>query len=332
MTKSESIGVLGLGNWGTALSNHLASRGHDVLGWCIEKEIPPGINSTHRNPLYQSAVELHPGFKATNDLGSVTERPILVLVLPSHIVGKVIPTLNLKSPKLMVSAVKGLDSQSFETTLQLAERLLPKGIELATLSGPSFARDVVRGQPCGVVAASKSESSARKVAEIFSGGAMRVYTSNDPLGVEIGALVKNVIALAAGVCDGLNLGDSARAGLITRGLAEMTRLAVKMGADARTLSGLSGLGDLVMTASCDTSRNRTVGLRLGRGEKLDDILRTLGSVAEAIHTAPLVLKLAEKYQVEMPISVEVGKIIRAEINPQEMVANLMSRPIRSEVG
>ncbi len=326
----EKVSVLGLGNWGTALANHLSGIGHDVLGWCFETDIPPAINSKHQNPRYQSGVTLNQNLRATNNLGEALARDVLILVVPSHVLSDVLKSVRIRANSLIISAIKGLDAQSLDTPLQLAKRVLPSGVKLSVLSGPSFARDVIRGMPCGVVAASVEEDVSKRVATIFSGGSMRVYTSSDPLGVELGGVVKNVIALAAGVCDGMGLGDSARAGLITRGLAEMMRLAVAMGADMRTLSGLSGLGDLVMTATCDTSRNRTVGLKLGKGEKLSEIVATLGSVAEAVHTAPLVLKLAEKYKVDMPISFEVDRLLREEISPKQMVSSLMARPIRSE--
>ena len=331
MESPPTIAVLGLGNWGTALANHLAHRGFDVLGWCIEQDIPPGINFKHINPRYQSGVQLHPSLHATNSLDEAVSRRFVVLVVPSNHIASVASKLLLTAGSLVVSAVKGLESETLLTPLQFLNRALPQGVDTAVLSGPSFARDVAAGKPCGVVAAAQSETVARKVAEVFSGHGMRVYTSTDTIGVELGGVVKNVIALAVGVCDGLGLGDSARAGLITRGLAEMTRLAVAMGGDARTLAGLSGLGDLAMTATCDTSRNRTVGLRLGKGEKLADILKSLGSVAEAVHTTPLVLKLAAKHKVEMPISEEAAKILSAEISPQQMVENLLSRPLKREI-
>lgn len=189
---------------------------------------------------------------------------------------------------------------------------------------------MVAGKPCGIVAASEKEETAKEVAELFLSDSMKVYPSTDPLGVELGGILKNVIALAVGVCDGIGLGDSARAGLVTRGLAEITRLAVAMGAKERTLSGLSGLGDLLMTSTCDTSRNRTVGLRLGRGESLQHIIDTLGSVAEGVKTTPLVMKLAEKYQVEMPISTQASRLIAGEVRPEEIVQILVTRPMRKE--
>lgn len=325
-----NIGVVGLGNWGTALAQHLARSGHRVIGWAREPEIVDGITKTHHNPLALSEVELSPNLVPTGDLNLTASQDFVVLVVSSSALKSTISSLKLKPTSVLVSAVKGLDSESLETPLQLATHLLPKGTKLACISGPSFARDVVADKPCSVVSASKDDSTAQAVAEIFSARSFRVYTSTDPLGVELGGVLKNVIALAAGVSDGLGLGDSARTAVITRGLHEITRLAVAMGAQERTLSGLSGLGDLVMTASSDLSRNRTVGVRLGKGEKLDSILKSLGSVAEGVRTAEIVEKLSNRYQVQMPISEHVLKLIRGSITPQQLIAGLISRPIKSE--
>jgi len=324
------IGVLGLGNWGTALANHLASKGIAVTGWCLEPEIATEINRSHRNPRYLSHVALEPGVRATNTLADVMGLPMVVFSVPSAYLTSLAPLLRMPSRTLLVSATKGLDHVSCQTPLQYLSSVISLDQPPAVISGPSFARDVVVRRPCGIVAASSSAEVAKIVAETFCADSMKVYTSGDPLGVEIGGIVKNVIALAAGVSDGLGFGDSARAGLITRGLAEMMRLGQAMGADVQTFSGLSGLGDLVMTASCDQSRNRTVGVRLGKGERLPDILANLGSVAEGVETTPLVVRLAQRYQVTMPITFQVDRLLRGEGTPLAMAQELMTRPMRSE--
>ncbi len=324
------LSVLGLGNWGTALANHLALCGHDVLGWSIESAIVEGINNEHRNPLYQSDILLEPGITATADLKQALKRTFLVLVVPSSALSDVVPQLHLQKDSVLVSAIKGLEMESNETPLGYAQKHLPQEAKLAVLSGPSFAKDIVAKRPAGVVSASLDEQTARFVAETFSSESLKAYISTDPLGVELGGILKNVIALAVGVCDGVGFGDSARAGLITRGLAEMMRLAEAMGAQRQTLAGLSGLGDLVMTATCDTSRNRTVGLRLGQGESLDHIIETLGSVAEGVKTTPRVLKLAQKYEVEMPISQAVGALLTKQMDPMDLASSLLSRPLKRE--
>lgn len=327
MTK---IAVLGLGNWGTALAHHLAGKGHDLLGWTIEQSIADGINTTHKNPSALSDISLHPGLKATREIAQCLDAEVTLLAVPSRALDHVVPLIKNSRSKYFVSAIKGIEEDSALTPLQFIEKALGKSAQSAVLSGPSFARDVVLGKPAGLVAASKSEECARAVAELFSSDTIKVYISTDPLGVELGGIVKNVIAIAAGVSDGLKLGDSARAGLITRGLAEMVRLAEAMGADRMTLFGLSGLGDLAMTASSDLSRNRVVGLRLGQGERLDQIITSLGSVAEGVTTAPLVLELAKRHNVDMPITQHVVDLLCGKDSPQNMARSLISRPIKRE--
>lgn len=326
-----SIAVLGLGNWGTALANHLAMKGFDVLAWSIESDTVASINSHHSNPHYLSDVQLSPRLRATSALEDCLRAEVIVLVVPSKALGQVVPLLKVSPNTILISAVKGLETATVSTPLQFAARHMPGPCKLVVLSGPSFARDVVIQRPCGLVAASNEEAAARTAAELFNCESMKVYLSADPLGVELGGILKNVIALAVGVSDGLGLGDSARAGLITRGLAEITRLSEAMGADVRTLSGLSGLGDLAMTSTSDLSRNRTVGVRLGKGEKLEQIVASLGSVAEGVSTTPLVLKLAKQYKVDMPITEHVAQLIQGSMTPKEVVRALISRPMKREV-
>ena len=319
----RKVSVLGLGNWGTALANHLANNNCAVTAWSLEAEVVEGINSSKRNPRYQSEVDLHESLTATLDLEQALENETIVLVVPSSALTEVVPKLKLKDGSVVISAIKGLEMEHSITPLTYIEQILKDSVKLAVLSGPSFAYDIVRGLPCGVVAASKFPEVAKDTAELFSAGSMRVYTSDDPLGVELGGILKNVMAIAVGVCDGLEFGDSARASLVTRSLAEMTRLAVALGANAKTLTGLSGLGDLVLTATCDKSRNRTVGLRLGKGQSLPMIIDSLGSVAEGVRTTPIVLKIASRLGIEMPIASEVAKLISGEVKPQHMAESLL---------
>lgn len=328
---SGSLSVIGLGNWGTALANHLALKGIKVIGWCLEPDVEKSINSRHINPKYQSDVMLHPNLSATCDLVEATSNiDLIVLAFPSRYLSVMLPKISPSHGTCIVSIIKGLVSETLETPIESIARHFEKSVEVGCISGPSFARDVIRQMPCGVVAAARTEAVAKKIANLFSNDKMRVYVSTDPIGVELGGIVKNVIALAAGICDGLQLGESARAGLITRGLAEMVRLAVSMGASPKTLHGLSGLGDLVMTATSDTSRNRTVGVRLGRGESLETITATLGSVAESVTTTPLVIKLAKRNSIEMPISEGVSKILLNQATPEEIVRGLLARPVGIE--
>lgn len=329
---SEPIVVLGLGNWGTALANHLAHQGHSVLGWTIEEEVAQGINKNNQNPKYLSDVKLSPQLRATTSADFPSNSLFYLVTVPAAALASIREIL-LKVPLngIVVSATKGLEPSSQKTPLEFFKEELKLKCNIAVLSGPSFARDLVLQRPMGIVAASENKEIAKKVADNFSSPTLKVYTSLDPLGVELGGILKNVIAIAAGVCDGLMFGDSARAGLVTRGLAEMKRLARAMGADERTFSGLSGLGDLAMTASSDLSRNRTVGVRLGKGETLQKIVESIGSVAEGVHTARHVQKLSLKYKVDMPISNSVCALLDGKVTPQEMAKILLSRPVRDEL-
>ena len=325
------VGVVGLGNWGTALANHLANKGYDVLGWEINSDVVESINTSHINAKYQKDVVLCENLKATSNMSDLKDSDMILLVVPSLALNSVIPQLPINDNMLIVSAIKGLEKESLKTPIDyVLSKFNVNKNNLAVLSGPSFAADIVRFRPCGVVSAGFLEDTAKKVANIFTSDSMRVYFSTDPIGVEIGAVVKNVIALASGVCDGMELGESAKAVLITRGLTEMVRLGVAVGGQEKTLFGLSGLGDLILTATCDTSRNRTVGKRLGRGENLQDIIRTLGSVAESVTTTPLVLELAKKYNVSMPIAEEVNKLLKGEVKPIDLLKHLMDRPLKFE--
>ena len=329
MSNISRISVIGLGNWGTALANHLARKGYEVLGWSnIEAEVD-GINTEHRHPVYLKDVELHENFRASKDLNDLMGCDLLLLVVPSAALGAVIPRLQKLSTTVpIVSAIKGFEEESLKTPLQFIRTLVPN--PLCVISGPSFALEIAHGKPAGVVAASSDEAVARLVAQTFSSPLLKVYTSTDPLGVELGGAVKNVIALASGICDGLQLGESARAGLITRGLAEMMRLASAMGADTKTLAGLSGLGDLAMTATSVLSRNHTVGVLLGEGKSIEEILATLGSVCEGAHSTPLVKKLSMTFGVEMPITDQMDLLLKGEVDAHQVVENLLLRPLKKE--
>ena len=325
----RSVGLVGLGNWGTALGNHLAHKGIRVAGWSNKPAEVEGIAREHRNPTCFPGLELHEGFRASADLHELLGLELLLVVVPSAALSKVVPSLKgAHESTIVVSAIKGFEEATLATPLQYIAQHLPN--PLAVISGPSFAAEIVRGRPAGVVAASHDLRVAKLVAETFSSSSLKVYTSGDPLGVELGGALKNVIALAAGICDGLDLGESARAGLITRGLAEMTRLAVAMGADTRTLAGLSGLGDLAMTATSPLSRNRTAGVLIGKGKTVTDALAEIGSVVEGVHSTPLVLKLAAQYQVEMPIAEQMGELLEGKISASEIAERLLTRPMKSE--
>lgn len=324
------IGVLGLGNFGTALAQHLSSHHEQVRAWTRDASVVASIAAGRRNPSYLSDTKLNKNIKATTAIQEMHSCDILVFALPAKAINTVAELVQPKNGALVISAVKGIDQVSGQTALDCLKGRYKSTVRYGVLSGPGFAKDLVAGLPAGVVAAAVNDADCREIGSVFSQGNLRVYLSNDPIGVEFGGIVKNVVAIAAGIVDGLGLGDSARAGIITRGLAEMTRLAVAAGANAETLSGLSGLGDLVLTATCDASRNRQVGLGLGRGEKLVAVVDSLGSVAEGVHTTPLLLQIAKSLRVEMPIAEQVQAVLLEQATPAAMVASLMSRPIKYE--
>lgn len=328
---TQAVGVVGLGNWGTAIAHHLACKGLSVLAWSKNTDVVDSINRTHQNPKYLKNTSIHQGVKVTQSLEDVIARELVIYALPSAALESLKDSFQKVSRStVLISATKGIDRSTLTTPLEFLRKNAPHAAGFCVISGPSFASDLSLQRPCGVVAASDDEAIARRVAELFSSSAMKVYISTDVKGVEWGGVIKNVIAIAAGICDGMGLGDSARAGIITRGLAEMIRVSTAFGADPRTLSGLSGLGDLVMTASCDQSRNRTVGIRLGKGETLKQILDTLGSVSEGVHVTPLVLELARSHSVEMPIAEAVAAVLDGSASPEQLVQRLITRPLKRE--
>lgn len=325
------VGIIGLGNWGTALAHCLSQRHGGVLAWTKDHAVRESITRTRRNDQYNIPQVLHGGIQIVDRLDQILAADIVVLALPSKVIAEVASQLGALSPtSIIVSASKGFDPVSRLTPLQLLGQLLPAHQRRVVISGPSFSADVLRGLPAALVAGATQEEDAQAVAELFSGTALRLYTSNDPLGVELGGILKNVIAIAAGVSDGLGLGDSSRAAVITRGLAEMRPFFAAAGAQSETLFGLSGLGDLIMTASSPLSRNRTVGFRLGQGEQLEAITKSLGSVAEGVSTVYRVIELARDYAIPMPISEQMERILSGTATPYEAMQNLLRRPHKRE--
>ena len=326
-----SVGVIGLGCWGTALSQHLARKKISVTAWDRSVEVVSSVNSKHRHAKFLTEYVLAPELVATSDIKEALLAPIILIALSAAAWQSVLtPLKSIPDSTIIISATKGIEPSSKLMPLQFLEEKLGWKNPLVTLSGPSFAHEVLRGAPCGIVAASKNSEAAQVVATLFTSETMKVYPSDDPLGVEWGGILKNVIAIGAGVSDGLKLGDSARAGVITRGMAEMIRFATSQGAKLQTLAGLSGLGDLLMTATSDSSRNRLVGLKLGAGTPLNTALKEIGSTAEGVGTALIIRELCQKFNVEMPISVEVAKLVSGETTPDQTVRSLISRPIRPE--
>ncbi len=330
-----TIGVIGAGSWGTTLAVLLSKKGRTVTLWVFEEDLFRAMERKRENETFLPGVPLPDSLRLTHSLEEAfAGKPILVCAVPSHAVREVFSKghSHLQEGILIISATKGLEDGTYLTISQVLREVIgPKRkAEIACLSGPSFAKEVSRGIPTAVAAAGSPEKAARKAQELFAGPTFRVYTNPDLLGVELGGACKNVIAIAAGASDGLGFGHSTRAALITRGLSEMTRLGVKMGADPRTFFGLAGLGDLVLTCTGDLSRNRQVGLELGKGRPLAAVLGGMKMVAEGIRTTRALHELAGGRNVEMPITEKVYQILYEEKSPREAVDELMSRLPRSE--
>jgi glycerol-3-phosphate dehydrogenase (NAD(P)+) len=331
------IAVIGAGAWGTSLADLLASIGHEVTLWVLEEDLCARMRDGRENDVYLPGLVLQPALRLTSDLAEAASagQDVLLSVVPSQFLARVWERLApvVHEETLIVSATKGMDEKTLALPTALIENMLDaRGANnpVVCLSGPTFARELAERKPTAIVAASRDERAALRVQEGFSAPCLRVYTGKDPIGTQIGGALKNVIALAAGVTDGMALGCNTRAALIVRGLAEMSRLGEAMGGRADTLAGLAGMGDLVLTCTGDLSRNRTVGLRLGGGEKLSDILGSMKAVAEGVATAPAAVALGEKYHVEMPIAVQVNAVLFEDKDPREALRELMSRPLKAE--
>jgi glycerol-3-phosphate dehydrogenase (NAD(P)+) len=328
------VGVLGAGSFGTCLAL-LCSRNHDVTLWAREPEIAAGINREHHNPKYLSHVRLPANVRATCDLGeAIAERELVICAIPSHGVREVMQRANahLAEDAILVSTVKGIEKDTWMRMDQVFEEVLDAvhHPRLVFLSGPSFAREVAEGRPTAVTLACREEAYAISVQASLSSPAFRCYSATDVVGVELAGALKNVIAIAVGIGDGLDTGLNARAGLLTRGLREITRLGVAMGADPITFLGLAGVGDLVLTCTGDLSRNRKVGIELGRGRPLADIVAGMDEVAEGVRTAAAAVELARRHDVEMPIAGAVQAVLEGRLTPEAAANQLMRRQLRAE--
>jgi len=330
-----NIGVIGAGSWGTTLANLLAKKGFPVTLWVYETDLAERMAKTRINDLYLDGYPLSPNLAFTSELSeAVVDRQLLLLVSPSQVMRQVLKQLQpyLGETCLLVSAAKGIENNSLQTMSEVLEEVLGTEVKnrCAFLSGPSFAKEVAEEQPTAVAVAADDLDVAHRVQEIFSTDYFRVYTNQDVVGVEIGGALKNVIALAAGVADGLGFNHNARAALITRGLVEVARLGMAKGAIESTFAGLAGMGDLVLTCTGDLSRNRTVGMELGRGRKLDEILNQMHMVAEGVKTTLSAHQLANKLGVKMPITEQMYQILYEDKDPKLAVIDLMRRALTSE--
>ena len=325
-------GVLGAGSWGTTLADLLAKQGHQVMLWAFEPEVADQITRTGVNQVFLAGCPLHSALKVTTDpLAAVEGAEILLVATPSHATRSVLMRLvgQLSPTTVLVSATKGLEPDSLQRMSQVAAGCLPLN-PYVVLSGPSFAAEVHAGQPTAVVAASTDERAACVAQTAFSSAHFRVYSSSDVVGAEIGGSLKNVMAIAAGILEGLGLGHNPRAALLTRGLAEISRLGVALGADPRTFAGLAGMGDLVLTATGHLSRNRRLGVALGQGESLKHYLAAHRTVAEGVNTTRAALKLAVEAGVELPITAKVAEVLFEGKDPRVGITELMERTPKPE--
>ncbi len=331
----KRLAIVGAGSWGTALALVLAPRFQSVKLWIFEPDLAERMARERVNDIYLPGFELPPHIEAVSDLAEALAGADIVLsVVPSHLVRGLYEQMlpHLRESMLFVSATKGLENGTLLRMSEVIEQVLRERFHprVAVISGPSFAREVARFEPTALVAASSDRRAAEAVQRSFSGPTFRLYTSNDPIGVEVGGSIKNVVAIGAGVLHGMGLGHNAMAALITRGLAEITRLAVAMGGRGQTLAGLAGLGDLVLTCTGDLSRNRTVGVELAHGRKLDEIVGSMKMVAEGVKTTNAAADLARRHSVEMPIAEQMFQMLHFQLSPREAIQRLMERSLKGE--
>lgn len=327
----NNIAVIGAGSWGTTLANLLADKGHNVSLWAYEKELVDEMKHTYTNSIYLPGIPLSHHIKVTGDIkDAVSDARYILNVVPTQFTRSVFSAAAgfISEDAVIISASKGIEHGTLRTVSSILNDLSNR--EVAALSGPSFAKEVIKKLPTAVTIAADNHDTGRLLQDVFNTDYFRVYTNTDVLGVELGGALKNVMAIASGISDGLGLGASTRAALITRGLAEMTRLGVAMGAKEQTFSGLSGLGDLVLTCTGTLSRNYSVGYKLGKGEKLKGILSNMKMVAEGIATSKSAHELSRKHNVEMPIIEQIYGVINEDKKPVDAVHELMTRSLKSE--
>lgn len=333
MTTAPSVAVLGAGSWGTALAALIVRHGHPVVLWGRDADSIAAIDQRHENPRYLPGIALPDDLRATTDLAAALRDADLVLVVvPSHAFAETMHAAAAHRPAHagVAWATKGFEPGSGRFLHEVAGEILGESVPLAVVTGPSFAKEVAIGLPTALTVHSDSADFAQQVADVLHGPAFRAYTGNDMVGAELGGAMKNVLAVATGVADGMNLGLNARAGLITRGLNEMLRLSAAIGAQPETLMGLAGLGDLVLTCTGDLSRNRRLGLALGRGQSIADAVREIGQVVESVQTADEVMRQAQRHGVELPISRAVQAVLHGEMTPADGLRQLLARDQKPE--
>ncbi|HEY8056037.1 MAG TPA: NAD(P)H-dependent glycerol-3-phosphate dehydrogenase [Terriglobales bacterium] len=330
----KQLAVVGAGSWGTALALEFSRQGYQVGLWVYERDLGARIAAERENNVFLRGFALPENIVPTPDLGAVAGAPLLVIAVPSHALRRVLTDLCPQLPPAseMVLATKGLEEHTSLRVTEVTLEVLGQdwSSRLATLTGPTFAREVAAGDPTAVVVAAQSPALAVSLQQRLSSPTLRLYTSNDVVGAELAASLKNVIAIAAGICQGLGMGSNTRAALIARGLAEMSRLAIAMGGAAETLAGLAGLGDLVLTCTGELSRNRALGIALGSGQTLAQAQASTPMVAEGVRTAAAAVQLAARWGVEMPILRQMHRVLFEHLAPRQAVAELMGRALRPE--
>jgi glycerol-3-phosphate dehydrogenase (NAD(P)+) len=332
---AEKIGVIGAGAWGTALAMLLAGKGHDVTLWMYEQELAAETARARENRVYLPGFTLPASIRVTASLeAAVKDKPFILSVVPSHTVRAVAKEYApfLARDAVIISASKGIELDTLMPLSEVLKDVLPEDYHdrLCFLSGPSFAKEVARKMPTAITLASYDPAIGKKAQEVLSSAHFRVYTNTDVIGVELAGALKNVVAIAAGVLEGMGYGYNTMAALLTRGLAEMARLGVAMGGKPATFSGLSGMGDLVLTCTGGLSRNRTLGTRLGKGEKLEDIMQGSKTIAEGVKTAKAARELAQKFKIDMPIVDEVYQLLYTGKDPKQALSDLMTRELKAE--
>lgn len=328
MTK---VAVIGAGAWGTTLSILLAEKGHEATLWVYEKELASQMQESRENKTFLPGWQLPASIEITPQVEKTKEAEVFIFVVPTQFLRSATKPFAkiIKKTSIVVSASKGIEEKTLKLPLAILKEEL-KVSQLASLSGPNLSAEIAKGLPAASVAAAENIEIAKLVQELLMLERFRVYASNDPLGVQLGGALKNIIAIAAGVADGLDLGNNAKAGLLIRGIAEITRLGKAMGADPKTFTGLSGMGDLVTTCGSQLSRNHFVGEQIAKGKKLSGILAKMKDVAEGVPTARAALSLGEKHQVELPVAKEVHAILFQGKNPFRSISDLMTRTPTSE--
>jgi glycerol-3-phosphate dehydrogenase (NAD(P)+) len=329
------LAIIGAGSWGTALAVVLAKRFEGIRLWAHEADLVERMFATRVNDVFLPGFSLPLNVEPTADLGyALEDAGTVVGVMPSRfarsLYREMLPHLNAEIR--LVSATKGIEHGTLLRMSEVARQVIVEKFEprIAVLSGPTFAREIAQGEPAALVIASEDQELAASIQRQFSGPTFRLYVNDDPVGVELGAALKNIIAIGAGICDGLGLGSNTIAALITRGLAEITRLAVALGGRPQTLAGLAGLGDLVLTCNGSLSRNRSVGIELAKGRKLGDIVGSMSMIAEGVETTAAAYELARRHRVDMPITERMDAILKGQTSPRDAIAELMERRLKSE--